>query len=71
MTPLSVKQQEWQLPPLPDEVQLHDFDYLDLSATVAAQRVSRHWHELANDPRYSPDPSRTGAGRWRGRRGWY
>lgn len=43
--------QEWQLPPLPDEVLLHVFDYLDLSATVAALRVSRHWHELANDPR--------------------
>jgi hypothetical protein len=46
--------QEWQLPPLPDEVLLHVFDYLDLSATVAALRVSRHWHELANDPRYPP-----------------
>ena len=51
--PLPVKQ-EWQLPPLPDEVLLHVFDYLDLSATVATLRVSRHWHELANDPRYPP-----------------
>jgi hypothetical protein len=38
--------------PLPDEVLLHLFSYLDLSATVAALRVSRHWHELANDPMY-------------------
>jgi hypothetical protein len=45
---------EWQLPPLPDEVLLHVFNYLDLNATVAALRVSRHWHELANDPRYPP-----------------
>jgi hypothetical protein len=39
-------------PPLPDEVLLHVFDYLDLGATVAALRVSRQWHELASDPLY-------------------